>query len=152
MGILSEIKAVKKDYRMGLPCSPATRVGYEIINAKKILLTYGGGLGGANITVYATDKEIVYNEHGIAHVIDIFTDKEVEINTKYVVKAENLRLIVDKIDITAHANYHKVNCKSHILTRVLELPSDFGKPIFYNGYDHGECKFKCAREFNVEIK
>lgn len=146
MGILSEIKSAKKDYQIGLPCSPSKRISYEIVNAKKILLTYGGGMGGSRTTIYVTDKDIVYNEHGIAKVINILDDKEVEINTKYVVSAESVKLFVDKIDITGHTNYHEVQCKKHELIRILELPSDFGKPIFYNSYEGhiGGNNFKCV--------
>ena len=47
MKILEAITEEKKVLNFGLPCSPSSKVGEEKHKAKKVLLTYGGGMGGS---------------------------------------------------------------------------------------------------------
>lgn len=134
MKILNEILKAKKDYKIGLSCSPSRHIGHEIISAKKILMSFGGGMGGANTTFYVKDEEIKYNEHGMAKVVNVFNGDEFEINAKYVVKSNSLKLLIAKSDNTAHANFNKVICKKSEEIRVFELPNNFGKLEFVSEY------------------
>jgi len=93
---------------IGLPCSPSKRIESEEIKATEIIITYGGGMGGANKKYYAT--EVVDN------TLTLITGEVVKINPRYVVTERNVTLVKQVIDTTEHSNYHSHTCSKSIVT------------------------------------
>ena len=93
-----------KTYVIGLPCSPSVSLGHSEIPVTEVLISYGGGMGGANQTYYTTliDKES--DEHFFT--LTLFDDKKVKINPAFIVSlTPNITLVEHVVDATGHANY-----------------------------------------------
>ena len=151
MKILETITKKENIFNFGLPCAPSSKIGEEKHKAKKVLLTYGGGMGGAHKDIFIKDKEIKYNTHGIAKVIDIFTNEVVEINAKYVVSANDIDLLFMKFDTTAHSNYHSRKYKYTEIIEVYEIPKN-AVVKFQSSYHAPKSKVNCVKNFHQKIE
>lgn len=151
MKILENIMQEKTVLNFGLPCAPSRKVGEEKHHAKKVLLTYGGGMGGAHKDIFIKDKEIKYNTHGIAKVTNIFTNEIIEINAKYVVSANDIDLLFMKFDTTAYSNYHTQKYKYTEIIQVFAIPKG-AITKFVSDYHAPKSKVECVNTFNNDIK
>ncbi len=98
-------------------CSPSKRISHEETPAKEILISYGGGMGGASHTYYGTVKP-KKGDKTMLIVHDYKTDEIVEINRKFVVSMTDKKLLTVVTDVTAHRNYNDRKFKSFISTVV----------------------------------
>lgn len=151
MKILETILKEEILLNFGLPCAPSSKIGEEKHSAKKVLLTFGGGMGGSHKEIFIKDKDIKYNTHGIAKVIDVFTNEVVEINAKYVVSSNDIDLLFFKFDTTEISNYHEKKYKYTELIEVYEIPKN-AVIKFVSSYHAPKSKVKCIKNFNQEIK
>ena len=151
MKMLEKITQEKKVLNFGLPCSPAKKVEEERHHAKKVLLTFGGGMGGAHRDIFIKDKDIKYNTHGIAKVTNIFTNEVMEINSKYVVSANDIDLLFMKFDTTAHSNYHTRKYKYTETIQVFEIPKN-AVVKFISDFHADKSKVTCVETFNKDEK
>ncbi|MHA2084719.1 MAG: hypothetical protein ACXABD_13260 [Candidatus Thorarchaeota archaeon] len=105
---------MKKVIEIGWPCSPSTNIQLKLVNATEVLYTYGGGMGGASVKLYATDTSG-----------DKYTDLTGEvryINPDYIVTKREVQLVKQVTDAKAHRNYREKKVKSCIITRYILLP------------------------------
>ena len=105
---------------VGLPCSPSKIIGQKVIKAKRILITYGGGMGGANKTYYFTKQKKLAD--GLLQ-LTLVDGKKVEVNPFFIVDKNDCKILQLKTDITAHCNYHSntLGTKSKIETEYIYL-------------------------------
>ena len=105
---------MKKVIEIGWPCSPSTNIQLKLISATEVLYTYGGGMGGASVKLYATD---IYKDK----YKDI-TGELIYINPDYIVTKREVQLVKQVTDAKAHRNYREEKVKSCIITRYILLP------------------------------
>lgn len=117
----------------GLPVSPSTRLSQKEIKVTKILISYGGGMGGANETHYA--KKVVQSEGNVK--ITTFDGRTIDINPRFIVYKEPCRILEIVTDVTAHTNYHGYKVKKEILTEYVEIPFLIEKIEFKNEFGSG---------------
>jgi len=115
---------MKNKLIIGLPCSPSfLSIPTQIIQATSFLVSYGGGIGGANKTYYATDY---YAEPEINGFIILFLidGSKVSINPRFVVETQKVNLIKITTDTTPHSNYYSIICKQSISIEWFKLEDD----------------------------
>ena len=105
----------------------------------------------AHKDIFIRDKEIKYNTHGIAKVIDIFTNEVVEINAKYVVSANDIDLLFMKFDTTAHSNYQSKKYKYTEIIEVYEIPKN-AVIKFESSYHAPKSNVNCIKIFKKNIE
>lgn len=107
---------------IGLPCSPSRQVSFtDKEKGTKIKISFGGGMGGANRTIYAKEvKEI--NKYGIPmlEITPFFGEKE-ELNPQFIVSSQECRIAIQVVDTSAHSNYRTNGNKTTGLTQFFEL-------------------------------
>jgi hypothetical protein len=105
-------------------CSPSTHVSDEVISVNRVRISYGGGMGGANESIYTT---AIYKEqaiNGMWIMVDITNGMERQINPRFIVSVDKVNVVKVVTDITEHTNFHKVVCKQNILTRLIDIGVD----------------------------
>ncbi len=102
-------------------CSPSIHVSDEVISVNRVLITYGGGMGGARESIYATaiHKEQAIN--GMWIMVDITNGMERQVNPRFIVSVDKVKVVKVVTDITAFTNYHKVVCTQNILARFIDI-------------------------------
>lgn len=121
-----------KKVEIGMPCSPSYMVSSETLKVKKVLVSYGGGMGGASKTYFCTE---VYEPKPAEsmRVLTLLTGEIVHVNGKYIVEIKNRDVVKLVTNITGHKNYNSKVCSKAILTEFIELL--YGEiPIFIEGY------------------
>lgn len=112
---------MKKRIEIGKPCSPSTILGTEEIKATKVVISYGGGMGGSSRTLYA--KKIKKVEDNF-YKLTLIDDKIEEVGINFVVSKRAKTILKLSVDRTAHANYHKHTCNKQISVQYFEFDSD----------------------------
>ena len=103
------------------PCSPSTVKEFKEIKATEILVSWGGGMGGASKSYYATEvngDELTLLPHG----------EKITINPKFIVHSKSVTFVKLVTDVTAHRNYSERTCKSSISTHYNLIP--FGREYY----------------------
>lgn len=105
--------------KIGLPCTPSKNISHDEFKCKRILVTYGGGMGGANKKYYAT-KVVT----GAFWGLTLIDGNKVEVNPDFIVDIEEIRVVKLVTDITAwsnHANHGEKKVKKSIKTEYFVL-------------------------------
>lgn len=92
-----------KTYEIGLSCSPSHHVEDSTINVTEFMITFGGGMGGANKKRYATS----YKKDGIFYEITLNDGLKERYNENHIVSMIEKKLVKVVIDTTKHVNYNK---------------------------------------------
>jgi hypothetical protein len=103
---------------IGNPCSPSKLIEIKEIPLIKIVLTYGGGMGGANRTLYI---EEILSETEREMIVRQYNNEITTINKSYIVFREPIKAIFHTTDITSHTNYHTCKYDASISTNLYEL-------------------------------
>jgi hypothetical protein len=109
-----------KTLLVGKPCSPSDTISHEVIEMKRVLISYGGGMGGANKEYYTKEirKEQAINGSWNIETID---GKKIQLMPNFVVEVEETKVLKLVTDVTNFKNYSKVVCKKSILTEYFDL-------------------------------
>jgi len=102
-----------KTLKIGLSCSPSKRISSDNFKATEILISYGGGMGGANKTFY------VINKNGNQYTL--ISGEVIILNPNFIVMERQVELVEQVIDTTAHSNYSTKTCEQSILTEYYKL-------------------------------
>lgn len=98
---------------IGLPLTPATIEKVYVNVVSKILITYGGGMGGAHKIIYSSgiigDNMLKNTDHISIKTLD---GEHIVIYTKYIVTIQNVRVITL---VGVHDNHNFK--KKHFLTQ-----------------------------------
>lgn len=101
-----------KKIKVGLPCSPITLLDSAEIEAEEIRVSFGGGMGGANLRHYALDVDMESDENFC--IITTIEGRKIEVGKRFIVTCEPVLLQYKKYDMTKWRNYHRQECTSHI--------------------------------------
>ena len=110
----------KRIISIGKTCSPSKILTTESIPAERILISYGGGVGGWNESHYAI--QIVEESDSL-----IITNAKQVVTTiykRFIVLREKCTLFKVTTDITEHTNYHSFKCKKNIVTNFYHIRQD----------------------------
>jgi len=113
-----------KTIQIGVPCSPARILSHRTKKVKKILVSYGGGLGGSTDTYYTTkiNKEQALN--GFWELL-LVEGGNIEINPRFIVSVEDAEIVIVETDITDFYNRNrKQKVESNVLTEFIYLAKD----------------------------
>jgi hypothetical protein len=123
-----------KTIKIGLPCTPSRILSHEKVETSKVLISYGGGMGGASQKHYCTD--VLERDKGMWR-LTLLSGEMIEVNPAFIVSVEPRTLVKVVSDTTAHANYHSKVCKERILTEYIGL--QFGEDyVITNEYTNRE--------------
>jgi hypothetical protein len=115
---------MKNKIIIGLPCSPSfLSIPTQIIQATSFLVSYGGGIGGANKTYYATDYYAEPEINGF-YQLTLIDGSKVSINPRFIVETQKVNLIKITTDTTPHSNYYSIICKQSISIEWFKLEDD----------------------------
>jgi hypothetical protein len=115
---------MKNKLIIGLPCSPSfLSIPTQIIQATSFLVSYGGGIGGANKTYYATDYYAEPEINGF-YQLTLIDGSKVSINPRFIVETQKVNLIKITTDTTPHSNYHTIKCKKSLSIEWFKLEDD----------------------------
>jgi hypothetical protein len=115
---------MKNKLIIGLPCSPSfLSIPTEIIQTTSFLVSYGGGIGGANKTYYATDYYAEPEINGF-YQLTLIDGSKVSINPRFIVEKQVVNLIKITTDTTPHSNYYSIICKQSISIEWIKLEED----------------------------
>jgi hypothetical protein len=121
---------------VGKPCSPSIKISDEVIEMKRILITYGGGMGGGNKTYYTKEikKEQAINGGWYIETID---GKKIQLMPNFVVEVEQTKILKLVTDVTLHRNFSKKVCKKAVLTEYFDLSGfdDYNIDVNYSSRD-----------------
>lgn len=113
-----------KTITFGLPCSPAVILSDRITeNVERVILSYGGGIGGTTETMYIRNREKSVTGEPFMDVVKI-NGCDDKINKNFIVKITPVKLLTIVTDVTKHRNYNSIVCKSAIQTEVFVLQMD----------------------------
>lgn len=90
------------------PCSPSVRIDSKNIEVMKIIITFGGGMGGSSQTFYAS--RVNKTSDGML-AIETVEGRELELNPRYIVSKEKTIILKVVTDTTQHSNYREKLCK-----------------------------------------
>jgi hypothetical protein len=103
------------------PCSPSTQIDSKSIEVVKIIITFGGGMGGANQTFYA--NRVDKTSDGMLSV-ETVDGRKLELNPRYIVSKEVTNILKVVTDTTEHSNYHEKTCKYSERTEFFDVGFD----------------------------
>lgn len=106
-----------KTLLVGKVCSPSTIISNEVLEMERILVSYGGGMGGANKEYY-TSK--IKKEGELLKIITLEGQK-LSLNPRFIVEIEETKVLKVKTDTSAHSNYHDETCKKSIVTQYFNM-------------------------------
>jgi len=118
----------KPAFRLGLPYSPATRKTTKTFNAYKILISYGGGMGGASRDIYSKNPMDVNKEY--TELINPFTGAKETIFTKWVVSQKIVLLAYQEISSFGRHESH-TKWETHFVD---EIPAEYSDVLFISEY------------------
>lgn len=120
-----------KTIRIGTPCSPSYKVSDELLHVKKVLVSYGGSIGGNSKTYYYTEIDGYSNP--LMHKITLLNGEVIYVNPKFIVEIKDRDIIKLVTNITAHRNYTSKVCSKAIMTEYIELL--YGEtPVYTDSY------------------
>ena len=102
----------KEKLTFGLSCSPSEITDTQELSVTEFLVSYGGGMGGANQTHYALDYKTNDDKF---YVLELLNGNQIKINPRFVVSMQDKKVLRIENDVTAHTNYHKQVCKQFII-------------------------------------
>jgi len=121
---------MKNIIEIGLPCSPSKKELINRIVTTKIVISYGGGVGGSSQTLYAKKIE----KNGIFYNVELIDGTKEEINENFIVKkVPDVTILECVFDITAHLNYHSKTVKKAKKVMYFKLNHDEDY-LFVNKY------------------
>jgi hypothetical protein len=91
---------LKKKIIIGLPCTPSKYVSHKVVDCTRVLISYGGGMGGANKTYYAENIEL---KDGML-VLSLVKGSVVEVNPTFLVEKEKCKVAIIEYDVSPWAN------------------------------------------------
>ena len=105
-------------FTIGLPCSPSHVSSKKDFICYKILISYGGGMGGANNTYYCLKKDlpVLEDEKRFIKFKNLINSEEVTINKRFIVSVSEVKIVKVDYDITKWINYNEKKCNSCIET------------------------------------
>ena len=91
---------------IGLSCSPSKIESTEHIKCQRVLVSYGGGMGGANKTYYATE---IYKEQALQGrwSLKLLDGRTIYLNPSFIVENEEVNVVKIVSNITEFLNYKK---------------------------------------------
>jgi hypothetical protein len=115
---------MKNKLIIGLPCSPSfLSIPTEIIQTTSFLISYGGGMGGANKTYYATDYYAEPEINGF-YELTLIDGTKVNVNPRFLVEKQIVNLIKITTDTTEHSNFYSKTCNQSIVIEWFKLEED----------------------------
>ena len=111
----------RKKIIIGRTCSPSKLIEINEHLMTKIKISFGGGMGGANRTIYA---EQIMSDTKTDLIVKQFDNEIITINKEFIVYREPVKVISQISDTTAHSNYHGVKFQSTIHTHLYELKAN----------------------------
>jgi hypothetical protein len=115
---------MKNKLIIGLPCSPSfLSIPTEIIKTTSFLISYGGGMGGANKTYYATNCTVDATTIGFFQ-LTLIDGTKVSINSRFLVEKQIVILIKITTDTTEHSNFYSKTCNQSIVIEWFKLEED----------------------------
>ena len=96
-----------KKLKIGKPCSPSKLIYKKETPITHILVTFGGGMGGARKEFYAMSVEDTND--GFLKITD-FLYRTYVINKSFIVFSNPASLVLIKVDTTEHSNFRKTVC------------------------------------------
>jgi hypothetical protein len=117
-----------KQYTIGLPFSPSKRKSSSTEEGYHIKVSYGGGLGGANVDYYA--KSIHRTSKECTCVLsEIHEDREIILNPRFVVSVR--RVVIAKQEII---NLGNGNMRQEPTTEYFVFPE--GTEVWFSDASH----------------
>jgi len=113
-----------KTIQIGVPCSPSRILSDRTKKVRKILVSYGGGLGGSTDTYYTTK---IHKERALNGFWELLLVEggEIEINPRFIVSVEDAEIVIVETDITDFYNRNrKEKVESNVLTEFICLAKD----------------------------
>lgn len=106
-----------KKLLIGKDCSPARMVSHKEMNVQKVLVTFGGGMGGANKTYYC--ESIVRNPE--FYDLKLISGELKQVNPTYIVEIGSAKLVKVVVDVTGHSHFNSIGAKKCTRTMITEL-------------------------------
>lgn len=106
-----------KKIQIGLPCSPAHIVEHEMIKVTEVLISYGGGMGGASRTYFCTNVQ----KSDPFYLLTRINTEVKKVNPRFIVEMGDIRIVKVVTDTTAHKNYHGGNHPKTLKTEYFRL-------------------------------
>lgn len=104
---------------------PSKHVSDELIsNVRKIIISYGGGIGGVNETLYVKrifEGNEVFNDFWL---VDLYTGERKYVNKKFVVSIDSCNLVEIVSNVTEHNYYNKEKHDKLYSFTYYEIPID----------------------------
>ena len=130
-----------KILKVGKFCSPSTVISHEVLNMKRILVTYGGGMGGTRSEYYTSKIKKVGETLKVVTV----DNKKLSLNPRFIVEIEDTKVLKVVTDVTAHSNYHSPICKKSIVTEYIDMSG-------YNNYILDSTYTESANSFYKDVE
>lgn len=111
------------NFEICAPCSPSSLISSKSEKCLKISVTAGGGMGGSFWQEFGTTKDDVKNG-GFITIKDVVTKKTKTINTAFIVKVEEVKVVKSVWDTTKWANYNQKVCEKQTQTIYYFFPTD----------------------------
>ena len=106
-----------KKLQIGLSCTPSHVVSHEIIKVTEVLISFGGGMGGANKTYYCTNVQ----KGDPFYLLTKLNNEVKKVNPNFIVEMGDIRLVKLVTDVTAHKRYHDKSQPETIDTEYFKL-------------------------------
>jgi hypothetical protein len=121
-----------KIIKIGVSCTPNSYiVSHEIIKSKKLLVSYGGGVGGISKFYFCTKVVEMNNPSMLA--ITLLDGEYFELNPAFVVETKDRDIVKVVSNVTGHRNYNKKIYREVIETEYFEMLYD-EQPMFIEDY------------------
>ena len=135
------------DLKFSLICSPSHIVDKSLIDATKIVTSFGGGMGGSNKTYYATD--IDYSRKPLELVITDVSGRVFTLGYNFIVSQENVQLLKLVHNTTAHQNYREKKFKKYIVTQYSVIYTDDKYEILNEYLGHSDNRYDKREVYKV---
>jgi hypothetical protein len=102
---------------IGKDCSPSRMMSHHEVYVTKVLVSYGGGMGGTNKTYYC--QTIVRDKD--FYKLTLRSGEVIEVNPTFIVEMTPVTLVVVIVDVTGHSYFNTKKARKCIRTMITEL-------------------------------
>ena len=103
-----------REIKIGMPCSPSNFISVTRHKCIKVIISYGGGIGGKSETFYCESVE--NDKVGKNVTLKLYDGCTLNVNPNFIVLMEEGTCVKRVYDVLPHSNYRHVAYKKYINT------------------------------------
>ncbi len=103
-------------------CSPSRLISCRDFSVTKVIISYGGGMGGTSQIYYCTDVLERVTDDPVSYTrLTEISGQQTEMNPRFIVSKTVVKLVEIKVDVTGHSYLDETGSRKAVRTILIEL-------------------------------